>query len=121
MHRSSWLGLVVESPRIGHPLKIERSGARDVRLSSPVANLVSFVDGVLVQTRRSRYFIDPAGNAYLIVSVTDLVGVASLSQRPTLQVPSRTPVVPRVECSVSQRVTRPIPRSPVVAGAKWKP
>jgi len=62
-----WLGLVLEPPTVGAPLVIGRPGARDFRITSPITELFSRQDGLLVQTANDqRYLVGIAGNTYLI-------------------------------------------------------
>ncbi len=65
----SWLGVVVAQPEVGAPLVIGTWLCPEFRVTSPVAKIVERDDGVLVQTvTKSRYFVKPAGDAYLVGS-----------------------------------------------------
>ena len=63
----SWLGVVVAQPELGAPLVIGTWLCPEFRVTSPVAKIVERDDGLLVQTvTKSRYFVKPAGDAYLV-------------------------------------------------------
>ncbi|HEU4614549.1 MAG TPA: hypothetical protein VFS15_20780 [Kofleriaceae bacterium] len=63
----TWIGVTLSDPQIGAAIVIGTWLRPEFRVTSPVTHVFPCQDGVLVQTStKSRYFVEPGGDVYLV-------------------------------------------------------